>query len=637
MHTAARALNPTPSSPLERARVAWAAGDMDTVFAAVNEGITRPAGPTPELLELLGHALSKAGLPAEAAEVYEEAARLATPNFALLKQASTAWTAAGNEEKAFLAALQAQKSRPDDPDIVFTLVKGFQLRGETELLNFFKNRLVSSENPEHLILAAELIGAEARNPGNLALFKKLITEHPDDHFTQFKLMSVAREFCDFETIALSEAWLDRQLAAGREWVFEGQTPFTNLLHCADERLNRLAANNPLLKRNPRPATGSRAAMPHECGGKIRIGYLSGDFGSTHAVLRLCRRVLELHDRSRFDVTLYCYTEDKLIARDDGGRALWGRIVPVRDLSPSEIAARMRADGIDIAVDLMGHTGQSRSYVLNHSAAPIQVAWLGFPGSTTGIEVDYVIGDRFVLPDSSKAHYHEKIVRLPHSYQPNDDAHRALPSPVSRAELGLPEDAFVFGSFNANRKITPQTLDLWAEILARVPGSVLWAMIYHETSRENFRNYLAAKGIASERVIFADAIGYDEHVSRIAAADLGLDTFPYNGHTTTSDMLWAGLPVLTKRGTNFASRVSESLLNSAGLPELVAADGAAFVDMAVELANDRGRLACYRDHLNANRRTLPLFDSEKFCRDLERAYEILIARAKAGLEPDHVDV
>ena len=637
MHSSLKTIAPTDDEPLDRALAAWEAGDIDGVFVAVNQGIARPGGATPALLQLLGHALLKAGMAAEAAEAYEAAARIAGEPFLHLKQATAAWMAADNEDKAFLSALQAQKHMPDDPDIVFTLVKGFRLRGETQLLDHFKNKLVTSDNPEHLVFAAELISAEARNPGNLALFKKLITEHPDDHFTQFKLMSVAREFCDYETVALSEAWLEGQLAAGREWVFEGQTPFTNLLHCADERLNRLAANNPNLKQSPAPSAGTRRALPHQWGPKIRIGYLSGDFGSTHAVLRLCRRVLELHDRARFDVTLYCYTEDKLIARDEGGRALWGRIVPVRDLSPPEIAARIRADGIDIVVDLMGHTGHSRSHVLNHGAAPIQIAWLGFPGSTTGIDLDYVVGDRFVLPDSARPHYHEKFVRMPHSYQANDDTHRALPRPISRAELGLPDGAFVFGSFNANRKITPQTLDLWAEVLNRVPGSVLWSMIFHEISRENFRAYLAGKGIAPERIIFADAIAYDEHVNRITAADLGLDTFPYNGHTTTSDMLWAGLPVLTKRGSNFASRVSESLLNAAGLPGLVAADERDFVETAVALANDPAKLAAYRKYLDAERHRLPLFDSARFCRDLERAYEMLIGRAKAGLEPDHIDV
>jgi predicted O-linked N-acetylglucosamine transferase (SPINDLY family) len=199
-------------------------------------------------------------------------------------------------------------------------------------------------------------------------------------------------------VAAEEAWLERELAAGREWVFEGQTHFANLLHCGDERLNRLARNNVCIKGDPSPvATAARRAMPHLWGEKIRVGYLSNDFGSTHATMRLMRNVLELHDRSRFDVTLYCYTSDSLIERDDGGRGDWGRIVPVRPLGVEAIAEKIRADGVDILVDLKGHTGDSRCHVLNHPAAPVHVAWLGFPGSTTGVDVDYVIGYRFVLP------------------------------------------------------------------------------------------------------------------------------------------------------------------------------------------------------------------------------------------------
>lgn len=624
--------------PFDRTEAAWQAGDVDTVFAAVNDAMALPGGATPALLELLGEAFLKSGLPAEAAEAYMAAAQISDSGFVHLKQASAAWTAAGNEEQAFLTALQAQKLLPDDPDIVFTLVKGFQLRGESELLDHFKNRLTSSSNPEHLMLAADLISAETRNPANLPLFKKLLAQHPDDHYTQFKLMAVAREFCDYETVARQEAWLDGELAAGREWIFEGQTHFANLLHCGDERLNRLATNNICIKGDPVPAARQvRRAMTHEWGEKIRIGYLSNDFGSTHATMRLARRVLELHNTTRFDVTLYCHSDAGLIARDDGGRAHWGRIIDVAGLGIAETAEKIRADGIDILVDLKGHTGNSRCHALNHPAAPIHIGWLGFPGSTTGVDLDYVIGDRFVLPDSARPHYHEKFLRMPASYQPNDDTHRALPGTISRTELGLPDNAFVFGSFNSNRKITPQTLDLWAEVLARVPGSVLWAMIYHQTSRANFRDYLGRNGIAAERVIFADAVGYDAHVTRITAADLGLDTFPYNGHTTTSDMLWAGLPVLTKRGTNFASRVSESLLNAAGLPELVAADDRAFVETAVALASNSEALLAHRRHLRERRTTLALFDSRKFCHDLERAYDIVIARARSGLEPDHVDL
>lgn len=617
---------------------AWKADDLPSVFDLINQAMQSPASTHPPIFELLGHALKKSGMPAEAAEAYEMAADRAADNFSYLKQAMQAAADAGNEEKAFLLAMQANKRHADDPDVIFVLVKGFRARGETELLEHFKNRLTASDNPEHLKLAAELISAETRNPFNLALFRKLAAHYTDDHYTRFKLMSVAREFCDYDTVSGEEAWLAGELAAGREWVFEGQTHFANLLHCGDERLNRLARNNICIKGDPSPAaTARRRAMPHRWDGRIRIGYLSNDFGSTHATMRLLRNVLELHDRQRFDVTLYCYTSENLIERDDGGRRDWGRIVPVRPLGVEAIADRIRKDGTDILVDLKGHTGDSRCHVLNHPAAPVHVAWLGFPGSTTGVDVDYVIGDRFVLPESSKPHYHEKFVRMPHSYQPNDRGHRPLPPALSRAELGLPEDKFVLATFNSNRKITRENLDLWAEIMRRVPDCVLWAMIYHEFGRANFGDYLAKRGVAPDRIIFADAADYDHHLVRAQAADLCLDNWPYNGHTTTSDMLWAGLPVLTKKGTNFASRVSESLLNAVGLPDLVARDERHFVDMAVQLATGERLLKGFKTRLIEARLTAPLFDPEAFCRALEKAYLTMAERARNGLPPEHFDV
>lgn len=618
---------------------AWEADDLPSVFDLINRAMQTPSGQLPPVFELLGHALLKSAMPEEAAEAYLMAAeRVEDGGFAYVRQAMQATVTSGNEEKAFLLAMQANKLVPDDPDVLFVLVKGFRARGEGELVEHFKNRLTASDKPEHLQLAAELISAETRNPFNLELFKKLAALYPDDHYAQFKLMAVAREFCDYETVARQEEWLDGEIAAGREWVFEGQTHFANLLHCGDERLNRLARNNICIKGDPSPAaTAKRRAMPHRWGGRIKVGYLSNDFGSTHATMRLMRNVLELHDREKFDITLYCYTSDYLIERDDGGRKHWGRIVPVRPLGIEAIADRIRKDGVDILVDLKGHTGDSRCHVLNHPAAPVHVAWLGFPGSTTGVDVDYVIGDRFVLPESSRRHYHEKFVHMPATYQPNDRGHRPLPAPATRAALGLPEDRFVFATFNSNRKITRQNLDLWAEILHRVPDSVLWAMIYHDIGRGNFRDYLGNRGIAADRIIFTDAADYCAHIARLQAADLCLDNWPYNGHTTTSDMLWAGLPVLTKQGTNFASRVSESLLNAIGLPQLVATDERDFVGRAVELVANRDQLEGYRRHLIKERMTAPLFNPQAFTTALEQAFTTMADRARKGLPPDHFAV
>ena len=234
-------------------------------------------------------------------------------------------------------------------------------------------------------------------------------------------------------------------------------------------------------------------------------------------------------------------------------------------------------------------------------------------------------------------YHEKFCLLPESYQPNDPVHRALPDVTDRGVLGLPSDRFVFAAFNAGRKISLAALDCWAQILRHCDHSVLWIMIDGDLARSNMLAAFGKRGVSADKIIFASATGYEAHIARLQAADLGLDTFPYNGHTTTSDKLWAGLPVISVKGSNFASRVSESLLRALGLPQLVAGTPEAFVEMAVQLAYDPGEIARLKQEISRNRFVSPLFDAERFCRHLERGLSIMVDRARAKLPPEHFEV
>jgi predicted O-linked N-acetylglucosamine transferase (SPINDLY family) len=303
----------------------------------------------------------------------------------------------------------------------------------------------------------------------------------------------------------------------------------------------------------------------------------------------------------------------------------------------DAAALIRSHGVDILVDLKGHTQGCRPNLVNLGLAPIQAAYLGFPGTGNGIDCDYAISDRVVTPDSSKPHYHEKLCRLPESYQANDSLFRQLPTTKSRAELGLPEDKIVFAFFNATRKITPLTFRLTVEVLRRVENSVLWILFFNDFARGNFLDAIQREGIDPSRIILATKASHDNHIARLQAADIGLDSFPYNGHTTTSDALWAGVPVVTAKGTHFASRVSESLLTALEVPELVAEDHQAYVELATSLALDQNRRGKLREKIAAKRSTAPLFDTVRFTRHLERAYEMMADRARRGLAPDHIDV
>ncbi|MCM2473511.1 hypothetical protein HGO38_08470 [Rhizobium sp. CG5] len=445
-----------------------------------------------------------------------------------------------------------------------------------------------------------------------------------------------KSLCLDETLMENQRFLDL-LRAGDERYFSVEQPFNNISWCADESLNARMTYVHNASAYTADTKQARRTFPHAFDNKIRIGYLSSDFSDQHATMRLFQSVIFGHDRQRFDVTLFCNTNEEMIRNDRGLRQTYPNLVQIGHLSDMAAAQLIRSRGIDILVDLKGHTKGARIGVINIGGAPIQVAYLGYPGSGTGIDCDYVIGDRIVLPTESRPFYHEKFCLLPDSYQANDNIHRPRPQAATRAALGLPEDRPILAAFNVTRKITPQTASLWAEILRRTPASLLWILCSDRFARDNFLKWISEEGIARERVIFADRADYAEHIARLPAADIGLDTFPYNGHTTTSDQLWAGLPVPTYKGSHFASRVTESLLNAAGIPELVAADPRSYVELCVSLIEDAPRLRAVREKLRAGRDTCPLFDTTRFTRHLEQAFEIMVERERAGLAPDHFAV
>lgn len=417
-----------------------------------------------------------------------------------------------------------------------------------------------------------------------------------------------------------------------------ESPLNQIAWCGNEAFNRAATRIENATAFTEKSRTERRSKPHIYGKKPRIGYLSNDLSDCHATIKLMQGMFDCHDETALDFTFFCYSSDALIAADFNFRTRHAkRIVPIGHLTTEQAHDAIRVHGIDILVDLKGHTMGAWIDLVNSGPAPIQVAYIGFPGSGNGIDCDYILSDAIVTPVTSQPYYHEKFCLLPESYQPNDNRQRSLPPPSPRSVLNLPENRFIFNSSNTIRKITPETFDLWVEILKRTGNSILWMMGERPQANDNFLQSIAKAGVAPERVLFMSKTGYNDHLARLPAADLGLDTFPYNGHTTTSDCLWVGLPVLTKRGTTFASRVSESLLCALGVPELVAQDDQDFVDMAVRLANTPDELAALRQKINRQRFIAPLFDSERSARHVEAAFHLMVERAKQGLPPDHLAV
>ena len=370
--------------------------------------------------------------------------------------------------------------------------------------------------------------------------------------------------------------------------------------------------------------------------RIRIAYLSADFRQ-HPASLLMAGMFEFHDRSRFEVTALSFGVDDNSEIRRRVKAAFEHFIDVRTHSDDQIADLLRTLEIDIAVDLMGFTTDCRTGIFARRPAPIQAHYMGYPGTMAAPYIDYVIADRLVVPDGQHAFYTEKPVVLPNSYLVNDAKRPIADRTFTRSELALPSTGFVFCCFNSNHKITPYIFDCWMRILERVRGSVLWLLQDNAKAADNLRKEAQARGVDAERLVFATRMPPSEHLARHRAADLFLDTLPYNAHTTASDALWAGLPVLTCLGETFVGRVAASLLNAAGLPELVTTTLEDYERLAIELAANPDRLAAIRAKLSDHRLTTPLFDTRLFTSHIEAAYSAMYARHQADLTPDRIEI
>ena len=370
--------------------------------------------------------------------------------------------------------------------------------------------------------------------------------------------------------------------------------------------------------------------------KIRIGYFSADFHN-HATSQLMADLFETHDKSRFELIAFSSgpdLQDKMRKRVSDA---FDQFIDVRMMSDKSVAELSRNLCIDIAIDLKGLTQDSRFGIFSYRVAPIQVSYIGYPGTLGAGYIDYVIADKTVIPEQNRQYYSEKVVYLPNSYQVNDRKKVISDKKFIREELGLPIEGFVFCCFNNSYKITPHVFDSWVSILNAVKGSVLWLIEGNPTAAINLRKEAQKRGLDPQRVIFAMRIQLPDHLARHRAADLFLDTLPCNAHTTSSDALWAGLPVLTCMGESFSSRVAASLLMAMDLPELITQTRAEYEALAIDLATNPVKLRFIKDKLIANRLTTPLFDTPLFTRHIEDAYTEMFELYQADLLPDHIEI
>lgn len=419
---------------------------------------------------------------------------------------------------------------------------------------------------------------------------------------------------------------DRWRAGSDEAALDAITPFNSLLVDLPQAMRLDVARRYAARVAARAAALRQVRhAPRATRSRLRIGYASADFHD-HATLHLMAGLFEAHDRGRFEIHAYSWGVDDGSAYRARARAAIEHFHDVRGLGHDAVAQRIADDAIDILVDLKGYTGESRPEVFALRPAPVQVNWLGYPGTMGAGFIDWMIADAVLVPPGAEAGYAERVMRLPGSYQANDRLQPIAGQPSSRARWGLPEDAFVFACFNKHHKIERATFAAWLRILAAAPRSVLWLL--GGPGEQALTRAAQAAGVDPRRIVFADKAPKPEHLERHRAADLFLDTRTYNAHTTASDALWGGLPVLTSPTDAFAGRVAASLLHAAGLPELVLQDGASYERTAVALAHDPRRMAELRAKLAANLATAPLFDTARFARGLEEAYAAL-APARAA--------
>ena len=452
---------------------------------------------------------------------------------------------------------------------------------------------------------------------------------PDDDYSEGKKIFLECALCD---------WSDYKSAAHLiERVRKGERaslPFEllPLASTAEDQLKcaRIYIAN---KHPPKQPLWTGERYNHK---KIRIAYLSANYNK-HAVAYLMAGVFELHDRSKFEIIALSYSVDDKSDLRKRMAASFDEFIDVRNFTDEHISRLIREREIDIAVDLMGVTQDCRTGILASRCAPVQISYIGYPGTMGADYIDYIIADHIVLPLEMQPAFSEKAVYMPDTYQANDRKRFVSPKTPSKAELGLPENGFVFCCFNNNFKITPDIFDIWMRLLKSVEGSVLWLLEGTKTAAINLRREAQQRGIAPERLIFAPRAAHEDHLARHRQADLFLDTLPCNAHTTASDALWSGLPVVSCLGPAFAGRVAGSLLSAAGLPELVTRSMTEYEQLALRLARDPRALAALKTKLTENRDTCALFNTERFTRHIEAAYTVMWQRSQRGETPESFDV
>jgi predicted O-linked N-acetylglucosamine transferase (SPINDLY family) len=584
------------------------------------------------------HSLRLLGVVAAQRADYEKAIEFFSAAIQIAPEIAVAYSNLGNVyarlrqfDQALRAFEQAAGLDPHDAEtwsnagIVF-----FELKRFEESIDFYDKALAIEPNyAEALCNKGNALNELKRYEEAIACYEKALSINPNIDWAPGVWMHLKLKVSSWDSLEDNLQVLLAKIAAGEKVC----NPFPLLAMSDDPMFHRQASA--IFAHYHYPANPALGDIPKRSKGKkIRIGYFSADFHN-HATGYLLAELIELHDKYQFELIGISFgpsQSDEMRARLEKS---FDQFIDAGAMSDMEIAQLSRKLKIDIAIDLKGFTQNCRTGIFAYRAAPIQVNYLGYPGTMNADYMDYLIADKTLISQELQQAYAEKIAYLPNSYQANDRKRVISDKVFTKAELGLPEQGFVFCSFNNNFKILPAIFGSWMRILKSVEGSVLWLYQDNETAAHHLRQEAEKHGINPSRLVFAKGMPLAEHLARHRLADAFLDAFPCNAHTTASDALWAGLPVLTLMGNSFASRVAASLLNAIGLPELITRTPQAYEALAIELASNPEKLRNLKQKLASNRLTTPLFDTPQFTKDLERVYVQMYEQYQADLPLENI--
>lgn len=580
----------------------------------------------------LGRALALVSQPDPAIAAYVRAIELDPSDAIGFRELGMILKSEGEWSQAVACLQRAIVLRPNDAVACNALANVLRVQGKTDQAILMYNRVLAIEplQIDALVNLATQLKEKGEENEAIACLETALFHAPNDFAAELLRHDYAMGVADWSGIG------DVASIASRSLDHPTIVPPFPLLAIEDNPAHQLHRSKRWASSKfPQPSNLPAFARKVRTK-RIRVGYFSADVRN-HPVMHLISGLFRNHDRSKFEISLYSYGppgEDELSTQiAQSVEAFYD----VRGQSDRTIIAHAQQSDLDIAVDLNGFTAHSRTGLFAHRLAPIQMNYLGYPGTSGTTFIDYIVADPVVIPKAKFAHYSENVIHLPHSYQANDNLRPIATTDTRRTDFGIPEGAFVFCSFNATYKITPREFDIWMRCLEQVENSVLWLLSKSVQTAANLRSEARKRGIEPERLIFAKHLPSEQHLARHKHADLFLDTFNVNAHTTASDALWAGLPVLTRIGDQFCARVAASLLSAVGLPELITSTDAAYEAKAVELALASKKIAIIRATLFDRCQFSPLFDTTNHCKALERAYDIAHRRFLSGDGAVHFSV